>query len=216
MSAIVEKLWPGSTVVCMASGPSLTPEDVAYVRGKARVIVTNRTYQMAPWADVHYGADAKFWKWMANGDMGMKDGPEQLRTFAGLRYSLEREAAKFGVSILQFTGESGLELRPFALRTGANSGYQAINLAVLLGAVRIILLGYDMHDGPHGKTHWHSPYKYPSRHQYAKYLRLFPTLVEPLNAAGVEVVNCTPGSSIHCFPKKSLRDVLQEASVVAA
>ena len=45
----VSRLWPGSTVVCIGSGPSLTPEDVAYVRGKARVIAINRSVDLAPW-----------------------------------------------------------------------------------------------------------------------------------------------------------------------
>src|SRR5690606_8383467 len=34
----VPRRWPNSTVVCLASGPSLTPEDVAFCRGKAPVI----------------------------------------------------------------------------------------------------------------------------------------------------------------------------------
>ncbi|HCZ48509.1 MAG TPA: hypothetical protein DCZ11_05850, partial [Gammaproteobacteria bacterium] len=46
--------------------------------------------------------------------------------------------------------EPGLSASPLRIHQGGNSGYQALNLAVLLGAERVILLGYDMHGG-----HWH-------------------------------------------------------------
>ncbi len=36
----------------------------------------------------------------------------------------------------------------------------------------------------------------------------FPTLIEPLKARGVEVVNCTPGSALTCFPMGKIEDLL--------
>ncbi len=62
----VERLWPDATVVCIASGPSLTQSQVDYCRGKARVAVVNNNWEKAPWADVLYGADAP------NDDIPMK------------------------------------------------------------------------------------------------------------------------------------------------
>jgi hypothetical protein len=204
MSATVPKLWPGATVVCIASGPSLVQDDVDDVRGKARVIAINTCYKLAPWADVLYAADEKWWRWH-------KGVPE----FTGLRYSLDRIAVKWDVTILSKSSTTGLDMRPTHLARGMNSGYQAINLAVHLGAARIVLLGYDMQRGPKGQEHWHPDHPNGSRSPYPQFAACFPSLVEPLKAAGAEVVNCSRVSALKCFPRRELRDVLAESAVAA-
>lgn len=203
--ATVPKLCPGGTVVCMASGPSLTPEDVEYCRGKAdRVIVVNTTYKLAPWADVLCASDLRWWSW----HKGAKD-------FAGLKYATSTHVKWSGVQVLRNCGGAGLELDPSGVRHGLNTGYRAINVAVHLGAVRVLLLGYDMKaDGK--KEHWHGDHPIRSRSPYREFLRRFQTLVEPLQQLGVEVLNCTPGSALECFPKANLRDVLKEKMAVAS
>jgi len=200
----VPRIWPGDTVVCIASGPSLTREDVEYCRGKARVIVINSTYTLAPWADVMYAADEKVWRW----HKGAKD-------FTGMRYSLTRFSERYGVTVLRRGVDTGLSLNPRSLNTGKNSGYQAINLAVLLGAARILLLGYDMQRGPNGEEHWHKDHPNGSRSPYELYQSFFPSLVEPLKAAGVEVINCTRRTALTCFPTMALREALCDRQVAA-
>jgi len=77
----VPRLWPGATVACLASGPSLTRADVALVRAQGLpTIVVNTTYQMAPWADVLYACDAKWWAWQqgAPGFRGQLHQPVHL------------------------------------------------------------------------------------------------------------------------------------------
>lgn len=198
--ATVPKLWPNSTIAILASGPSLTPEDVGYVRGKARVIVVNTTYQIAPWADVMYACDAKVWKWH-------KGAPE----FTGLKYALTAESRRWAptVQVLKATGLDGLELEPHGLKTGRNSGYQCIGLSFHLGAKQILLLGFDMKRGRNGGTHWHGDHPHQGGMPFSSYLKHFPTLVKPLRENNVEVLNCTPGSALGCFPKANLREVLQ-------
>ena len=95
----VERLWEGETVVCLASGPSLTPADVEYVRGKARVIVINTTVLLAPWADVLYACDARWWQWHH----------KTVKGFAGMKFALTKASAPFGVTVLRNTGATGLE-----------------------------------------------------------------------------------------------------------
>jgi hypothetical protein len=194
---VVPRLWDGETVVCIASGPSLTPEDVEAVRGRARVIVVNTSYQIAPWADVLYAADAKWWKWH-------RGAP----TFAGRKYSITKESARWpGVVVLARGASSGLSHDPSRLCLGANGGYQAINLAVLLGASRIVLLGYDMAIGLDGKEHWHADHPNPTRSPYQTFRAAYPTLVEPLTAAGVEVINCSRRTALNCFPRAVITDL---------
>lgn len=194
--ATVPKLWPGSTIVCLGGGPSLTAADVAYVQGKARVIAINDAYKLAPWADVLYACDAKWWEWH-------KGAPTYN---GGLRYSLNSIARKWpGVQILRRTGDIGLELAPNGVRSGNNSGYQAINLAVHLGAARIVLLGYDMTGG---SSHWFGRHPDGSGPPFGLCLQKFPTLIKPLARLGITIVNCTRRTALTCFPQAPLETVL--------
>ncbi len=198
--ATVPRLWPGGTVVCLATGPSLTQADVDAVRGKVDgVIAVSDAIDLAPWADVLYSCDGKWWGWRKG-----------MPSYQGLKYGLKddvRKWAHMGVQKLKHTGRQGLELSPGGLRDGFNSGYQAINLAVHLGAARIVLLGYDM-QGSHFFGH------HPDRSgpPFQMCLSRFPELVKPLAAVGVEVINCTRKTAITCFKREALQTVLARMS----
>lgn len=194
----VPKLWPGETFVCIASGPSLTQEDVDYVRGKARVIVVNDNYKLAPWADVLYACDYRWW-----------DHHKGVASFKGLKYALQKPAAKWrGVTVLQNTGPDGLERKPNGLKTGRNSGYQALNLAFHLGAQRILLLGYDM-QYTSGKRHWFGDHPWGGHPPVLSFRGMFRGIVQPLvEKEGVAVINCTRQTSLDCFPRMSLEQAL--------
>lgn len=199
MTTTVTKHWPGQTFVLLGGGPSLTPADVDAVRGRARVIAINDAWKLAPWADVLYACDDKWWTWQSG-----------VPTFAGLKYALDPSAEQWpGVRVLQNTGPLGLELAPTGLRTGKNSGFQAINLAVHLGASRIVLLGYDMCPAPDGRGHWFGehPDRNPSPYQAMR--EAFASLVEPLFSIGVGVVNCSRRTELTTFPCAALDDELE-------
>jgi hypothetical protein len=197
----VPRLWSAGTLcVILASGPSLTCEDVDAVRGRAKVIAVKDAIKLAPWADVFYGAggDTRGW-WAHNAAL--------VAGFPGLRFTLDPKMAAYA-TVLQNTGFSGLERQPTGLRTGKNSGFQALNLALHLGATRILLLGYDM-KSDRGRDHFCG--NHPHAHApipFDAFRDLFPSIVEPLQAAGVDVVNCTPNSALTCFPTMSLSDAL--------
>lgn len=197
--ATVPSLWPGSTVVCLASGPSLCQKDVDACQDGVKVIAIKDTIRMAPWAPVLYACDAKWWR-----------AHPETKAYPGLKYGLEVQADRPDVQILRNTGDTGLELQPDGLKNGRNSGYQAINLAVHLGASRIVLLGYDMAPGADGKHHyfgWH-PYS-TTPPPYKLFLERFETLPEGLRRAGVQVLNATKGSALPYFPIVSLDQALE-------
>lgn len=201
MYATVPRLWPDSIVVCIGGGPSLTPDDVATVRGRTHVIAINDAYRLAPWADVLYAADAIWWRKHAGAP-----------AFTGsLKYTLQADARRWpGVQVLRNTGQHGLEHDPRGLKTGRNSGYQAINLAKHLGARRILLLGYDMRSGGRGRSHWFGdhPWQGANSSPYHSFIKCFERLAEPLKAAGLEVINCSRDTALDVFPKMSLVEAL--------
>lgn len=201
--ASVPRLWPGSTIVCLGTGPSLTREDVAYCRGRARVIAIKHAIEWAPWADALYscGSDAGKW-WQRHG--------EALADYAGLRYTLDFEAKPWA-TVLRNTGYTGLETDPSGLKTGKNSGYQSIGLARHLGAKRIVLLGFDMKPDAQGREHFFGKHWHGQAPPFQAFRDLFETLVQPLRGEGVEVINCTPDSALTCFKQMPLTAALAEA-----
>jgi hypothetical protein len=134
------------------------------------------------------------------------------RSFTGVKATIEQTGCSIdepGVFLLHNAGELGISSEPNALATGGNSGHQALNLAVLAGASRVVLLGYDM--GHAGKrTHWHSGH--PSRTDESAFMRFcaaMATTVKPLAALGVQVINCS-GGVLECFPRVPLESVLPD------
>lgn len=190
----VERAWEGETVVCIATGPSLSEAQIALVRASgARVIAVNDAYLMAPFADVLYFADVKWHNWH-------KDR-EEFRAFAGQKCSIFIGVdQKLGPSVylLKQAGYMGLSNDPTEIVTGSNSGYQAINIAALSGARRIVLLGYDAQPKD-GKHHFFGAHPDKSHAPYDVIRGRFRDLVQPLRKLGVEVFNATPGSAISAF-----------------
>ncbi len=196
----VPRIWGGETAVILASGPSLCQEDVDACQGRARVLAVKDAIRLAPTADGLYGCDASFWA-----------RHEGFPTFTGFKYSIDPRAGRWpAVIVLRNTGESGLERDPSGLRTGRNSTYQAVNLAVHLGASRVLLLGLDMGHSPCGPKYFfgHRPSDQQVQSPWASMLLLWPTLVAPLLALGIAIVNCSRVTAVTCFPRQSLREAL--------
>jgi len=209
MSWSVPTIWPCQTAVIFASGPSLTREQCETVRGRARTIavsnqgidndVNGKTVPaFAPWADVLYAADAKWWKF--HGERALK--------FPGLKVSIRPDAGFPEVHMLQQSDRRPFDERPTHLVTGSNSGYQALHLAVHFGAPRIVLLGYDMQDTGR-KRHWfgNHPGHLNCRNNYPAWLKRFGELAPVLAAKGIEVINCTPTTALRCFRLAKLSEV---------
>lgn len=202
------RLFDGGTVACLATGPSLNRADVDYLRGHVDgVIAINDAHRLCPWADILYSSDRR---WYAH----YKGVP----TFQGRKYSIGSGLGKrnpyprfLEITVLKNTGYVGLDTDPRGLRTGRNSGFAAVNLAVHTGASRILLLGYNLSTPGH-QVHFfgnHPSGLNQNTGLYPGWRRIFETLVEPLKTLGVDVINCTEQSSLDVFPQAALRDVLQ-------
>ena len=232
----VPPMWRGETVVIVASGPSLSDEQLALCRDRARMIVINDNYLRAPWADLHYFCDSKWFNWSrdfespAQEPFGRERALKLFHSFEGRRAALESAISvrpleptiKFlrnDSNKKKTTTPGGICWEPDGLRTGRNSGYQTINLAYHTGASRVLLLGYDMHSSG-ANSHWFGkqpvmqagrPVKQsgdPDHAVYASsYLPHFPTLAREL-VGKMEVINCTPNSALKAFPWRPLEDML--------
>ncbi len=184
----VEPIFQGETVVVIGTGPSLTQEDVAFCQGRARVLAIKHAVD----------ADTGRW-WHHNG--------ERMQSFRGLRYTLDPAVAQWA-TVLRNTGFIGLETDPVGLRTGKCSGYQAINLAVHLGAKRIVLLGYDLQPDAKGRDHFFGKHAKGNRPNLAEFLPLFRHLVQPLKDLGIQSWNASRVSALACFQRGTIQEAL--------
>ena len=91
-------------------------------------------------------------------------------------------------------------------------GYQAINLAIQLGAKRVVLLGYDMKLADDGKRHWFGdhPQQVAAHSQYQTFIDCFKGMADVLSKTQIWIYNCTPDSALTCFIKKDLRDLADD------
>jgi hypothetical protein len=163
----------------------------------------NDAHRLAPWADICYFADYRWWEWHH------KDA--DFAAFAGQKCTIQNSGGMVRdaeVFMLHNLGSDKLSETPNGLNTGSNGGYQAVNIATLAGAAKVLLIGYDMHF-PAGRSHWHAghPVKVPED-RYSQYARSYKTMLPQLAALGVEVVNCTPGSRIDAFRFSDLKTEL--------
>ena len=190
----VPRMWTGKTAVVLAGGESLKQQSLLPLRSAAastKVIVVNNSFRLWPEADMLYAADADWWRHNAQ---------EALR-FPGLKVT-SHDCCEFrAVHLLQRTGTEGFDADPSCVRTGGNSGYQAIHTAIHAGADRILLLGFDMH-GSHWFGQHEAPLMNPSQVNFDEWTPRFEALI----GRGSEIVNCTPGSTLTCFRSSQLVD----------
>jgi len=204
----VTRAWEGQTAVCIASGPSLTREQCEAVRAAGfKVAVVNDCYLMAPWADLCYFADPKWWKWHC-------EKPE-FKAFAGQKCSITSNVSAISdpaVHVLKNAGPGdnncGLSADPTKIVTGSHSGYQTLNIVVLSGAKRILLLGYDCKRGSGEQKHWFGNHPDGSEPPYKAVISRYSFAESGAKKLGIEIINCSPGSAIEAFKKMSLAEAL--------
>ena len=146
-----------------------------------------------------YGCDRVWWQ-------------QYCPKFDGLCFSAE-PSEQPGVVLLQVDANiSGLSKDPSMIFAGSNGGHQVMNLAFHLGAARIVLIGYDMKPATDGAKHWHSVHptglNNPDEHTFARWIPALGAIATDLEAAGVEVINCSLDTALTCFPRARLEDVL--------
>lgn len=111
------------------------------------------------------------------------------------------------MTVLQSRPNKGLSRSQGVLHSGQNSGYQAINLAYLMGAEVILLLGYDM-ARRNGKGHFFGEHPETLNHKtdYRQFITNFDS-IKP-DQYGIEIINCTRDTALTAFPKMDLEKAI--------
>lgn len=192
---------PHPLVVIAAPGPSLNEADLKAAKAKPLLCVGD-AYRLAPWADAIYHADYDWWAATPT------DGPlphhEAALYTGGIRYTQSHAAAEaFGLECIPCKRLPGFGAE--CLHSGGNSGFQAINLAILMGAEKIVLTGFDY--GSTDKKHFFGdhPGSLNRPHAYAAWLVY---LRDACKRSPVPIINASRETAIDFLPRMTMDQAL--------
>jgi hypothetical protein len=202
----------GGTIACIGTGPSLTPGQIGTAQRKGfRLFGCNNIWELCD-LDVHYACNEAWWDhyW----------SPLLAATRAEKWTCNEPAAKRYGLNWVAEKNAPGISKDPSVIHHGHGSGYTLLNLAYLMGAERIVLLGYDMKYAPDydgrqqqvGSSPRHYFGEYPAKLQHWPKVQvrngIHVELVDLYRSVArqglVEILNCSPDSAIDCFPKVSI------------
>jgi hypothetical protein len=199
--------WLNKPAYLVGGGPSLEGFNWKLLRGRRTIAVNVAFYNFEP--TIIFSMDTRCLNWIVGGTYENK--------FPGLRERFEKTTA-YKVWLLTYTAQLredifvvrvlknydyGLREFSWDLRAGIghgnNSGFAAFNLAVLLGANPIYLLGYDMKHKD-GKSHFHGGHPIPQDEAKAiSYAAAFEKIAPELAKRGIRIINLNPDSGLRCF-----------------
>jgi len=136
-----------------------------------------------------------------------KEFQRELSQYKGVVFTNVPQLQKSNLPWLWIMGREARGLHKIALGWNNNTGASAINLALILGAKRVYLLGFDMKELK-GKCNWHDDYKKTNPSVYkSKFLSTFGHVKSDLEKkfAGCEIINVTDDSDLDIFPKVSAK-----------
>lgn len=197
--------------VLVATGPNLSLADIRRLgiaraaRDDITVIAINDAVYPCWFADIAYASDQRWWQYHKG-----------LPRFAGLKLTAaclndqgrNDNAVPFpDVQTYDRSGDSGVDDAPGRIRTGENSGYAAINVALKFDAKRLLLLGYDAREGG---THWFGSHPAGMRGapNLKNWLYHYEALLPALKKRGVEIFIGSKETALTFYPYLSLEDAL--------
>ena len=211
----IEPRWSGGSVIIAGSGPSLTTEIADLCRNQ-RVIAVNDAYRLIPWAEILYACDARWWR--VHEGCPKFAGEKWTSYHEGRRAHVADVAKRYKLHVCLGEKKDSFSLSPDRISYGRNSGFQAMNLAMLWGAAQIILVGFDFRLGKDNrlkpKRHFFGdhPRGLASTSNYPEWVKAMHNAAKQL-PAHISVINCTPGSAIKCFPMGNLKEILDGTKI---
>lgn len=196
--------WAGHPAVCVASGPSMIGFDYSKIGGMKSIGV-NREFEFFD-PTIMLWADTNFYRWLMKGEYG-QEALKKFREFKNYKaWLLSCELGiDDGIFAIPMCRDYVYSLNNFSMNLsegichGNNTGYAALNLAYLLGASPIYLLGYDMGSNVPGRVHHHSGH--PTRHSkqvFEGFAKIYGTAAKCINDPE-RVINLNPQSNLKCF-----------------
>ena len=217
---LTEHAWEGQPAYLIGGGPSLKSFDWSLLTNKPNVIVVNRAFVEVPTASVFFTEDARFLLRFP------KEFSKEWAAFQGLKvwHCLneaeipEVKAAVPDLHVILNKRQDKHWSRSFAdgLSYSSNSMVGAINIACLLGADPIFLLGVDCRSGELRMDNYHDSYKSDPMWEVGsnaadQFKSDFENWVHihTKDRNIVNLINPDYESRVECWPKVNWKDVLK-------
>lgn len=200
--------WSDRPLFIVGTGPSLRGVDLSGLPDLGRVLAVKEAAFDLPHADAAVCAD---WRWPIRRFEAIQN--LTCPTFLAVDDEWGLRLPKGNTTLLHrlhntVTGyPAHWSYKRDALAFGCTSGYAALNLAVLAGAKRICLLGYDYghtQEGPHHANDRQDWYAQTNRRHWPAWADFFFHAVPILQRLRVQVINCCPQSAIRAFPREQV------------
>lgn len=205
---IPEKVWDGQDVFIIGGGTSLKTFDWSLLK-KELTIGCNDAYK--------HGVE--ICKICIFGDASwFKIHKDKLAHYKGTVFTNYNALQKADISWLWSIPRKTYGLGINTLGWNGNTGAAAVNLAILLGAKNIFLLGFDMKLSKDGKANWHeNKVNKPDAYVYNKFIQGFLQLKKDLVLfPDVNVFNVTDDSDLNTFPKIGINKFWNERIKIGA
>ncbi len=201
-------IWSGRRCFIIGGGASLTGFNWEILRGELTIAINRAFEKLDP--TIFYTMDARFWAWLEEGKFG-EDQAERFRTYSkGYKCLLNQNGMlryPEDIVALNRLKEWSTDLGK-GIFSATNSGLGALNLACLLGASPIYMLGFDMKgDGKGNQKWWHNGYPtLQSEDVYAGFKREF-ELIRPFTQ-DKKIINLNPDSGLKEFELGTIDDLV--------
>lgn len=200
------RMWEGEDAYVVGGGTSLTDFDWAAIAGK-NTIGINSAYRLGSHVlRILLWGDYAWWE---------RIGRKGTETFGGLVVGcadrLEQGRPDPCPWLLVMRRATSRRLSHDKLLFCGNTGSMGINLALILGARRVFLLGFDMKLNAEGtRANWHDDPRYgpPKAEVYRRFMNEMRAIPASLKEAfpGTEIVNVNDDSELKLFPTVTLRE----------
>lgn len=210
------------TAIILATGPSLTNELISIARAAQlsrrehfTIYGMNHIWRDFPSLDVFMSCNPEYYRSQWN--RGLCDIPAKKWTWD---IDLANDLC---INFIQGIWEDGFSTDPGLIHYGHSSGFQVPQIAYHDGCRRMLLLGYDMKYAPNydgrqriigsSPRHYFGEYSSDLQHwpsvkvKHGVHFELIEQFekVKEINR-DIEIINCSPGSAMTCFPMGDLRD----------
>lgn len=203
--------WTGKIAVVVATGPSLSTEQIrivalARIADACRVIAINDAALNCWFADIVFGGDIKWWQ-----------DRKCIPRYAGKKVGIDVDATAGNKSptqpacvdmlMVRRAAAKGYDQRPGQICTHKNSGAMGVQIADDHKPDKIVLVGFDMREID-GKRHYFGNYdgRLNTQPDIANWIKDFRALQ---NALAGKLFNATKGSALDFVPYVELATVLR-------
>ena len=204
--AVTEPWWSDKPLAIVGTGPSLKGFDFAALNDpRWRVLAVKQAVWDLPFADACFGLDIP---WMRRERERLIELAARIPLYLAVP---DEEPGKYdpiphAINLIRTRVCDVMSEKPTHIESGGNSGFGAVNLALLKRARRVVLFGYDYYAGHYCEDRYaHNAPGHNARY-WPRWGENFIRCADQLKGCGMTVINASPRSTVDAFPKVTIAE----------